>query len=880
MKQGEMMKRRGFFITLLMLCLLLAGSFILVRTPVAINKFGSFLRDHKGFDFKVRDFSVSPSLRATISGLEFERMTGGLAFASTGVSAESSLRTAARGEIEKLVLKGPRFSFHLGPRKKKKRDLSFLEKLVPVRLLTVEKGEVDLLFHSLGIRLTNLDLELHDFSSKNGGVVTFQGIIDVVWKEEVLLRKSRCKGRFVLTRVFPKPVGKGVLEIEATEGAIGPIRQKETTLRIAATLDREMIHLSAIDIFSGRIDVVRSSGPVQLQGATVKGDLTFEYPSRALYSKAFECRIQPIGIVKGNFRMTATGEKPWKAFIETDRIDFAHIFAFLKPVLKNPGANAWSIQGKGAAEARLEGRLSRENPHFEGSMVLRFREGGFSSDDGRKVGQNIDGAVTLQFNKPSATGKGRLDLTSEIRGGEYLFGAFYRDLRGERLQMSSRIELPSYKSGPFQFEGTLNLLDTGAYSYDGSVNGNQRVISFRADDISHERAAAVILRDYLAERTPRLKDMKMGGRSSFLVKIAGNGKDVQLNGSVRTTDLFLAFPYISLSFDRVGLDLPFSLSFPPSSLPPADMPAERSGMLHIGTFEGKRIGLHDIDIPLILQGNTLSIAGPVDLETPGAKVRIDKCAVDNILSPERTVALALSMKDIRLDHLFPELTAIRFLGSMEADFPLITYEEGWWTMRGKTTVKLFGGEMDAIGISASSLFSHSRTIRGNLEFRSINLEKATETIKLGKMTGIINGSLRDIEIDYGQPTRFTFDIDSVPTKGVNQKVSVDAIENISFLSTGSEVVGTVLKSGVRRFLKEYPYSRIGIRVTLENDRISLRGKIFEGSKEYMVRRAFLRGVDVVNQNPENKVSFKDMNERLGRIFKKGRAKLIVPVSAD
>jgi hypothetical protein len=79
-----------------------------------------------------------------------------------------------------------------------------------------------------------------------------------------------------------------------------------------------------------------------------------------------------------------------------------------------------------------------------------------------------------------------------------------------------------------------------------------------------------------------------------------------------------------------------------------------------------------------------------------------------------------------------------------------------------------------------------------------------------------------------------------------------------------------LKSGLNRFFKDYPYSRIGIRCTLENDNFNIRGKIIEGGKEYLIRRAFLRGIDVVNRDPYNMVSFKDMQERIGRVFQKDK----------
>jgi hypothetical protein len=70
---------------------------------------------------------------------------------------------------------------------------------------------------------------------------------------------------------------------------------------------------------------------------------------------------------------------------------------------------------------------------------------------------------------------------------------------------------------------------------------------------------------------------------------------------------------------------------------------------------------------------------------------------------------------------------------------------------------------------------------------------------------------------------------------------------------------------VTRLFREYPYSRIGLRCVLKNDEFTVRGTIHDGGKEYLVRRGLLRGVDVVNQNPENVISFRDMQERLRRL---------------
>ena len=130
------------------------------------------------------------------------------------------------------------------------------------------------------------------------------------------------------------------------------------------------------------------------------------------------------------------------------------------------------------------------------------------------------------------------------------------------------------------------------------------------------------------------------------------------------------------------------------------------------------------------------------------------------------------------------------------------------------------------------------------------------------MTGVIQGSLKNFAMEYGEPASFVLDLESVPKRGVAQSISTDAIQSISILGTGA---GSALNRGITQLFREYPYSKIGLRCVLKNDQFSVNGTIHEGGKEYLVRRGLFRGVDVVNQNPDNVISFRDMEERLKRI---------------
>jgi hypothetical protein len=265
--------------------------------------------------------------------------------------------------------------------------------------------------------------------------------------------------------------------------------------------------------------------------------------------------------------------------------------------------------------------------------------------------------------------------------------------------------------------------------------------------------------------------------------------------------------------------------------------------------------------------NSLRLLKAIDLRLYGGELRLPRLEAHDFISPEPVLTLAMSLEHLDLGLLTEELVGTQVPGAINADFSAITYRRGRWVTKGQLRTDLFGGSVEVTNLFAQNLFSEARKVGFDLFFRDIDLEKMTRKVALGKMTGIIRGSIANFVMEYGQPARFFLDVESDPTRKASQVISVAAVENLSILGTGSSAISAVLNSGVQRFFKEYPYSKIGLLCTLENDTFSVRGKIHEGGQEYLVRRGWLRGVDVIIQNPDNSISFGDMEERIGRIFR-------------
>ena len=107
-------------------------------------------------------------------------------------------------------------------------------------------------------------------------------------------------------------------------------------------------------------------------------------------------------------------------------------------------------------------------------------------------------------------------------------------------------------------------------------------------------------------------------------------------------------------------------------------------------------------------------------------------------------------------------------------------------------------------------------------------------------------------------------MESVPAEGVNQSVSLKAVNSISLIGTGSALSGMGV-SLMARFFREFPYEKIGFGCRLNNDVFAVRGLIHRDGVEYLVKRRFFTGIDVINGNPDNRIGFSDMLERAKRV---------------
>jgi hypothetical protein len=204
-------------------------------------------------------------------------------------------------------------------------------------------------------------------------------------------------------------------------------------------------------------------------------------------------------------------------------------------------------------------------------------------------------------------------------------------------------------------------------------------------------------------------------------------------------------------------------------------------------------------------------------------------------------------------------------GEISGDLPVVGVAGKKLFTSGYLTATIFKGTVRIEKIWGQDLLDAGRRFGCDVTFTGVDLGALTQTIDVGRVTGIAEGYISDFVFSYGGPERFVFDISTVDARGVKKRVSVDFVDKLTILGSGSTLFSGVLKGGIKQFIHDYNYSKIGIHLELKNDYFTLRGTIHEGGTEYFIKRSGLTGINVINQNPDNRIRFNDMMGRLERI---------------
>ena len=482
-----------------------------------------------------------------------------------------------------------------------------------------------------------------------------------------------------------------------------------------------------------------------------------------------------------------------------------------------------------------------------------------SSPDGSVMGQSItvalDAKTSLGENPP-------VTLALAAKKGEFLYKTLYMDFA--KLPVSAKaygrpvgakgIKGLDFKGGV----GNLGLLKvTGDLSKAGKdLDFSGRVNLDRADLTGIWTA---FIKDSLAAARPDMAGTALSGGLAMALSVTCKSGITDVSGSLSVRDMGLSQEK-GANISGLVLDLPLSYRFG------AEGPKQPEAMPDWGRLTVKKLTAGPVnagpyDLSVALMQNRFWVKEDIRVPIFGSDIVLSGIRVMEPLSSGFSARLSAVLSELDMSKLPSGMALTGKIGGTLA--PIVATGKKV-AIGGGLSGTFFGGKLAVSGLSVADPLGMGRTIGADVNITGVDLKPFTTALGAGLILGNVDITASKVAIAQGQPVAFDLAVRSVRKKGVPQKVTLEAVNSIAVVSSGSGLTGMGV-SLMTKVFEAFPYEAMGFSCTLRNDTFSVRGLVREGGVEYLVKRPLIRGINVINRNLENKISFSDMLERIQRV---------------
>ncbi|MCP4576274.1 MAG: hypothetical protein GY846_08330 [Deltaproteobacteria bacterium] len=521
----------------------------------------------------------------------------------------------------------------------------------------------------------------------------------------------------------------------------------------------------------------------------------------------------------------------------------------------------WTFQGMDSVDVEA---VMDEKGAISFSAGLALDKFDFQNPEETYLGENISlrAHISGRMTPPQSTIKAVVEMDTD--GGEVLMNRYYFNLKenpfsaqcngtyqglNKRLKFEN-LSLEMKEIATAHVTGTL--FQTGD-EYEGDL-------SLTIPDTPLQTPFHRLIREPFQTEKPVLSKIKPDGIVGTKITLKGRRSHWMAKGVFTWKNGSIFYGDSVYALTGIHLTLPICLT----NMKGEGVSRNLEGGLSVRSMKLPFLPEQGLNIPIQAGPNRLFMPAATTLAVPGGSVRVGPSRIIELMGDSPVIQSTLHFKNLQMEPILKGIWPQPVKGIAEGILDPIHIVGGRLTSKGEIKANVFDGVLTCSHVGARGLFTALPIYSLNARWHHLNLAEMTEGTSFGKIEGILNGYAKRSEVSNGQLQRFDLLLDTVKTDDVPQKISVKAVDNIARLGGGQSPFAGMAGIFIS-FFKEFPYKKIGVHATLENDVFKINGTIHEDGREYLVKRGFFSGVDVINQSRDNRVGFKDMLKRMKRI---------------
>jgi hypothetical protein len=635
-------------------------------------------------------------------------------------------------------------------------------------------------------------------------------------------------------------------------------------LHLQVKWHREVAEIPEFEASLGTLSfVLPGEKRLSFKETRLKGRARLDLSRRVLALDSLEVRVPPLLPVRLSAAADLGPPRLRQFTLATEGQSIPALVELFAPFVPE-SLKGWDLGGTAAFSLRAQNQAAnRGRWNFSGDLGLiqaKFSDPSFTAaGDGLEPRVHLEG----QYDFP----KGVLSLSGslEISRGESLWKNYYVSWSKDPVRAGLTADWSFASKSLDLTAGRVVSPALGEIRVKGSASLDP-ALSFNLQTSSRLSLESLYA---LFPRTgaPGEGGLAVKGTFTADAEILKKKDSLSITGRAALSGGSLASAGSKFSLRGLAADVPFRIETGGASDSPERQTSAENGSIRAEEIEAPLFSFKSVELVLHSATNSFQFE-PFSLNLFGGRAEFGKTSVS--LDPSTRAFEGLSslrLRDIDISRIPLETSRFKLSGTGAAEFSQVQISPQKISAPGRAKVDIFGGKVFISNFSVVNPFSGGRKISFDTDLIDLDLKKLTDAVPFGEVTGIIRGEIRDLTFSYGQPERFEMDLESVKKKGVPQRFSLKAVDNLSVISSGRQASMGTGKFWMR-FVHSFRYAKIGIECTLRNDTFTLGGTIKEKGVEYLVKRPALFGINVIDRDPGKKISFKDMMSRLERV---GRA---------
>lgn len=574
-------------------------------------------------------------------------------------------------------------------------------------------------------------------------------------------------------------------------------------------------------------------GPQQLK-------LQFHYAGAEDWSLAFTDLRLASGKVHG---AVSGGDGGWQGQFDADGLQLDAL-AGLVPGWQPP--QDWNIGGTVNARLKLAGRQSQP---ARLSLSLRGHDIIYSDPDGLNAAEALAFDAQARLRRQGDAWQG--DLTAKLSQGQIYSDPVFVEIvepasLSTELVFSRQANTLGLGKLRLDWPGMLQVQADGRFDLGGMIMQDM-VLRVRADDLAG--LYPVLLQPLLLDSA--MADASMAGTLDTRLSLR--------DGALHSLSLELSDLHVEDRQARFGI---YGLDAGLHWRATGDSP---TSVLSLGSGHVYQIDIGPTEASLIAQGDRLSLQAPLSVRLLDGVVTLQALQLDGLNGKGELAWQAAAQVDgLSLSLLSHKLGWPVLNGELNGRIPGLSYQERVMKLDGELAVQALGGEVSIRGLRLTDPMGSVPVFEAEADMRGLDLEALTKAFSFGRITGLLDGEIRDLQLVGWQPARFEADFYTSPGEGPRRRISQRAVDNLTELGNGFSVG---LSTTFLRFFEDFAYDRIRLAVRLEGQTAELDGLAHSGGGYYLVRGAGLPRIDVVGRN--RRVAWRDLVGRLKTIRFKG-----------